>query len=256
LDAVLHHTNIVNLVELKNRNESPFYFKGQVSDMEKNPIPLFCKVWRNGDEYTIRRHIILECKYLTMAYDCGVPCPKVLEGLSSTDLEYDSNTFHVLVMKYHNQDDVSENDLTLFARRLISAVLKLHKHKILHCDIKRLNIAWDSSEKSVRLLDFGHAQNMTNAKAYRGTQGYEAPEVIRGLPHTQHSDAYCVGLTLLQELKQYDDDAHHRIKKIATELSLESLSDRLSLGQALEHLQQEKQVQTRCLEHHGNGAHC
>jgi serine/threonine protein kinase len=113
----------------------------------------------------------------------------MLEGLSSTDLEYKSSKFHLLVMKYHNQDDVHEDDMTLFATALISAVLKLHESQILHCNIKPFNVAWDSIQKKVRLLDFGHAQSMTNAEAYRGTHGYEAPVVESGMSHSRASDA-------------------------------------------------------------------
>jgi hypothetical protein len=43
---------------------------------------------------------------------------------------------------------------------------------------------------------------------------------------------------LLRELERFDGDAHCHVKKIATELSLKSLSQRLTLGQAMQTIEQ------------------
>jgi len=75
---------------------------------------------------------------------------------------------------------------------LIRAVRVLHDVEILHCD----NIAWDSKQRQVFLLDFGHAQDVKGAKSYPGIRGCYSPEVLDRKPHDKVSDVFSVGRTL------------------------------------------------------------
>jgi len=83
-----------------------------------------------------------------------------------------------------------------YAVTLIRAVQILHDARILHCDIKPENVAWDCGHRQVFLLDFGHAQYIKGAKSYAGTRGFTAPEVAERKPHDIASDVYSVGKTL------------------------------------------------------------
>ena len=90
--------------------------------------------------------------------------------------------------------EVPQEDINQYAMALLTIVIELHeKTGLLHCDIKPDNVMWDPNTKLVRLIDFGHAQQQENAKAYRGTKGFEVPEIVAGDPHTQSSDAFSVG---------------------------------------------------------------
>jgi hypothetical protein len=178
--------SIINLeaVEVYG-TQSPYYFKGDYDDENKNRCDVFCKVWHEAEEKKSRKHMISELKHLKMAYELGVPCPRVIEKLSRTDVEYDGKRFHVLVMTYHPQDNVDARDVTRYAQSLIKAVAVLHTHAMLHCDIKPLNIAWNSKSKEIVLLDFGLVQMQAGAKWYRVTKKYEAPEIENNkAPHS------------------------------------------------------------------------
>jgi serine/threonine protein kinase len=93
---------------------------------------------------------------------------------------YEETKFHLLVMNYHQQDEVDACDVLCYAKSLLTAVAKLHENELLHCDIKPSNVAWNSKTKEVVLLDFGLAQMQAGAKWYRSTKHYEAPEITKG----------------------------------------------------------------------------
>jgi hypothetical protein len=159
--------SISNLVAVKIYGmESPFYFTGDYYNKEKNHVKVFCKVWHVVEKYKTRKHFISEIKYLHTANKLGVPCPQILENLTLMDIEYENKMYHRLVMTYHQQDRVDASALTDYAISLISAVAKLHEHGILHCDIKPLNIAWNSQSKKIFILDFG----LTNHQKFRMVQ--------------------------------------------------------------------------------------
>jgi serine/threonine protein kinase len=132
------------------------------------------------------KQYISEKKHLKMAFELGVPCPKILENLSKTDMIYEETKFHLLVMNYHQQDEVDACDVICYAKSLLTAVAKLHEN------------AWNSKTKEVVLLDFGLAQMQAGAKWYRSTKHYEAPEITKVTsPHSCCTDAFSVGKTLL-----------------------------------------------------------
>jgi hypothetical protein len=91
--------------------ESPFYFTGNYHPINVKPVKVFCKVWHEGDRETNRNLVLLEMDMLNQAYQCGVSCPKVVDGLTAKDIVMEGETYHLLVMTYHQQNDVREGDL-------------------------------------------------------------------------------------------------------------------------------------------------
>jgi len=82
----------------------------------------------------------------------------------------------------------------------VQGLLALHKHNppILHRDLKSLNllVAYDFS---IKLCDFGlsrfaTAANYATLQQLRGTYAYVAPDAFLGLPYTERSDVYSVGI--------------------------------------------------------------
>ena len=87
--------------------------------------------------------------------------------------------------------------LPLF-REIVEAVAHLHKHRIVHRDIKSSNIKIDRAG-SVKLLDFGiardtHSGKITAAGSYVGTMHYSAPEVLSGAQADFRSDVWALGV--------------------------------------------------------------
>ena len=176
------------------QQESPFYFTGKTTVLAPQPTgskkkeeqvkSVFCKVWRDGDRLTSVDMIKKEIEMLMLASLKGEPCPDLIDDLSkvnySSDLLSSSAVYHILAMNELSRDEVLLEHTLDYTISLVNACLKLHNDaKILHCDVKPENLSWDSTTLTVSLLDFGHAQLEEDAEWYRGTRGYEAPEIVQ-----------------------------------------------------------------------------
>jgi serine/threonine protein kinase len=186
--------------------ESPFYFKGVVANGQKSDA-VFCKVWRECDDHVDLEDVKNEMDLFKVANANGVPTALVMEKLTSMNVDYvrkdtmQTVKYHILVTTYERNDQVAPVDLFYFALSLIQAVKKLHACGILHCDIKPGNVLWDATQGVTRLVDFGHAQYESTARAYKATEKYQAPEISQGEKHTRKSDAFEVGRTIEAAIK-------------------------------------------------------
>ncbi len=75
---------------------------------------------------------------------------------------------------------------------------------LVHGDVSPANVLV-GRDGFVRLTDLGEAKRhaisaVTGSAAFRGTPGYMAPEVVRGLPPSAASDVFSLGATLLEVL--------------------------------------------------------
>lgn len=80
--------------------------------------------------------------------------------------------------------------------QLLRALAYLHRHRIIHCDIKPENVVVAAAQ--VRVLDFGlsvYRDLLEPSDApLGGTLAYLAPELLRGEPPSERSDLYAVGV--------------------------------------------------------------
>ncbi|XP_002739098.1 serine/threonine-protein kinase 33-like [Saccoglossus kowalevskii] len=98
----------------------------------------------------------------------------------------------------------TEDDTRIVIKRLASAISYLHKHDIVHRDIKLENILLSSDPKCpednlfIKVTDFGLSVvkgNVNSAlQTFCGTPIYMAPEVIKGHPYTQQCDVWSMGI--------------------------------------------------------------
>lgn len=74
-------------------------------------------------------------------------------------------------MEFVGFDEIETIDHAVsFSVSLVSAVGRMHSNAgVLHCDLKPNNARW--SKGVVKLLDFGHAQLLAEAKPVSGTRG-------------------------------------------------------------------------------------
>ncbi|KAJ0400874.1 hypothetical protein ATCC90586_002576 [Pythium insidiosum] len=109
----------------------------------------------------------------------------------------------------------SERDAAKIMQQLLSALQALHRHNILHLDIKPENIllsSRDPSDAKIVLTDFGLARMVhgrenpldnTGKTTMAGTIGYIAPEVIASHMYTEAADVFSAGVILFILLVGY-----------------------------------------------------
>jgi hypothetical protein len=84
---------------------------------------------------------------------------------------------------------------------LCHALATVHRHDLLHGDIKTENVMREVSGRIV-LMDFGAAREVNSAQTsvVSGTLSYLAPEVLRGAAPSPASDLYALGVLLFRLL--------------------------------------------------------
>jgi serine/threonine protein kinase len=111
-------------------------------------------------------------------------------------------------------------------RQVLSAVVYLEEHHIIHADLKPQNIGqWSTSAgPAVQLLDFGAALyldpiDQSRTVTNRTTQSYAAPELLdddEQAPYTFQSETWSLGLLLLELLRGrplYDTCDEHTLRE-------------------------------------------
>lgn len=108
---------------------------------------------------------------------------------------------------------LDEYDAAKVIRKLIYALEALHRHGIIHRDIKLENILLSSSRKDMdsafnafKITDFGYAKHVTEEDSftnYAGTLGYTAPEVLANKHYSTACDVWSAGVVLYVLLAGY-----------------------------------------------------
>jgi len=101
-----------------------------------------------------------------------------------------------------DKTSLAENDALQYFLQIMSAVVYLHKKKILHNDLKPQNILVADESKLI-LSDFGLALHVNRRKYIRndqesiwGSPVYLAPELPQGFSPSYASDIYSLGIIL------------------------------------------------------------
>eukprot|EP00510_Aplanochytrium_minuta_P005826 CAMPEP_0184018052 /NCGR_PEP_ID=MMETSP0954-20121128/7909_1 /TAXON_ID=627963 /ORGANISM="Aplanochytrium sp, Strain PBS07" /LENGTH=236 /DNA_ID=CAMNT_0026299419 /DNA_START=1335 /DNA_END=2045 /DNA_ORIENTATION=- len=124
---------------------------------------------------------------------------------------------------------MEEHDAAVFIRKLIYALDALHRHGIIHRDIKLENILLedkpdkDNGFNAFKIADFGYAKHVNEEDLFRnpaGTLGYVAPEVLEKREYGPACDVWSAGVILYTLLSGYPPFPHKEDVDLAT-LSLE-----------------------------------
>ncbi|MET9109937.1 serine/threonine-protein kinase [Streptomyces zhihengii] len=103
-------------------------------------------------------------------------------------------SLEALVVQKGPLDD--ERAVRWMASGVVRALAELHDKRVVHRDVKPLNILLCSDGPKV--IDFGisHASDLTSTKLTLGTVAFAAPEQAEGQPSSPASDIYSLGVTL------------------------------------------------------------
>ncbi len=85
--------------------------------------------------------------------------------------------------------------------QILDGLQYIHEQQFVHHDLKPENILYDPAAKRVKLVDFGFAE-LTYApeSVPRGSIGYIAPEIIKGMPGSPQTDLFSFGVVLYEIL--------------------------------------------------------
>ncbi|AKN80548.1 Protein kinase-1 [Perigonia lusca single nucleopolyhedrovirus] len=116
---------------------------------------------------------------------------------------------HLLIMDYIKGGDLF--DLVLKERRLdemevkfiigqlVDAVAALHKHKIVHNDIKMENILYNRYDQ-IYLCDYGLCKIAGTESCCDGTLEYFSPEKMSKMKYEMHFDCWAIGILVYELL--------------------------------------------------------
>ncbi|KAL8670930.1 MAG: hypothetical protein Q9168_004545 [Polycauliona sp. 1 TL-2023] len=108
-------------------------------------------------------------------------------------------------IKCHEFRGFSLKLIRRFAKQLLSSLVLLKSHKVIHCDLKPENILLAHPARSeIKVIDFG-SSCMENEKVYTYIQSrfYRSPEVILGMTYGMPIDMWSLGCILAELLTGY-----------------------------------------------------
>ena len=109
--------------------------------------------------------------------------------------------------------------LAWIVSRVLNALSYIHRHGVIHGDIKPQNIVVQPKEHAAFLVDFGLAAVKPTQKT--GSEGYtelfSPPEQVAGKPLLPQSDFYALGMTMLYALTG-GDEGRLRRREVAADL--------------------------------------
>ncbi len=138
--------------------------------------------------------------------------------------------------------------------QVVSALEYIHRHKIIHKDLKPANVLIEKNGEKAFLADFGLAREIRESsalytyKGFLGTLGYSAPELILRKPFDGRSDLYSWGVifyTLLADRRPIP------VEKMSIEEAIEAVLTKKppSLGKIVPEIPKELcAIVDRCLE--------
>lgn len=113
-----------------------------------------------------------------------------------------------------NYDNLEIPVILEVLRQCLGALEYLHRHYVMHRDIKPNNISVQSlSPVNVKLIDFGLAREAPQANTFCGTVMYLPPEMVNGITYTDLVDVWALGLTAMELLTGLPDKEFERFHR-------------------------------------------
>lgn len=117
--------------------------------------------------------------YFTMEYIPGVPINRYFAK------GYDSRLTEVIV-------------------QVLGTLDAIHAQGMVHCDLKpeHILVIEDDGKLKAKLLDFGFAEDfcLSGNQVKKGTPGYAAPEILKGVDYDVRADLYALGVVIYETL--------------------------------------------------------
>ncbi|KAL3788893.1 hypothetical protein HJC23_002647 [Cyclotella cryptica] len=159
-------------------------------------------IWEASGEYTLEDYIEMEDGWVQLSKDLGL---YLEQGTDETKGRDDSDEIARQMLHQRLAREV--------LRQLLEGLAYCHSLGVIHRDVKPANILVDPETKTLRLIDFGSACDMSSWTARAGYQGqnkgprsilYCAPEEFVDEEHPYAFDIYCAAITWLRTILAED----------------------------------------------------
>jgi len=161
--------------------------------------------------------------------------------------------------------NLTESDCCLFMRQICRGVQYLHKHSIVHLDLKPENVVCTHKDNtSVKIIDFGTAKELEpteQVKSMCGTPEFVAPEVVSYDFISTGTDMWSLGVICYILLSGYspfmgdtDAETYNNISNVSYDFDLEEF-DQISknaqdfISQLLKLSPRVRLTAEQCLDH-------
>ncbi len=169
----------------------------------RNEYPSLYEIAQFRNQYAITKNLDLPGIVKTYSLE------NYRNGYAIVMEDFGGVSLHQWIEKNRDKTPINLQLFFDIAIQVASALDGLHRHRIIHKDIKPANILIHPSSKEVRIIDFSIAsvvptevQSLTNLKILEGTLAYISPEqtgrMNRGLDY--RTDFYSLGITLFELL--------------------------------------------------------
>jgi serine/threonine protein kinase len=123
---------------------------------------------------------------------------KVVDGRLWLSMEYARYGNIGTYLQSDGRKSLTEDELAVVAKSMLSALKKIHKCGVMHRDVKPSNILV-TGDGTVKLGDLGTAcLAMSNRHSVQGTFQYLAPEIFGDQSYDSKVDLWALGMTLLE----------------------------------------------------------
>lgn len=145
---------------------------------------------------------------------------------------YETPSAYIIVDKQYVTDlfelkhrrDFKPREILGISTQIIAGIAHMHKHKIIHCDLKLENLVV-SSDGTIKIIDFEYARDFPPPgvyyKDFAGTDEYQSPE-MRDEHWNMSVDIWCVGF-IIDEL----NTIHYKHKKMKVSSQITDLTSKI-----------------------------
>jgi len=110
------------------------------------------------------------------------------------------DNLRVALKKYTKDKGMSLKAVRAYTRQLLIALQHIHRHNIIHADIKPDNILISAGHNICKICDLGSAMELTEVEVtpYLVSRFYRAPEICLGMKYGPSADSFAMGGTLCE----------------------------------------------------------
>lgn len=171
-----------NINILKKKDSTQMYVQKVVAKRKFSFLEAHVhQIMRNNSHYITLHHMVYQPDNIFL----------VMDFIKDGDL-YD--------LVKNSKFRIDENKCRKLVLQLVNALNELHKHQIIHNDVKLENLLYSREKHKIYVCDYGLVHIIGTPSLYDGTSVYFSPEKIKEEPNQPSFDWWAVGIVTFEIL--------------------------------------------------------